>query len=360
MQQFASTQTLQKDNQDELFVYNKRAFGPFLLSFDEIRPLLLNPDLKDTAIIKNVHEISMNFTQQRDQIHEYVENADLVSSYTALYLPTNIPKMHFLLSKLSDEVLSDLEARPFIDIGCGPGTFSLAWRLLMGERSPVMAVDQSPLMLEQAQKIMQGFFAGSDFKTARRFHEKCEDGILFFGHSINEMGIEKALDLVMTVDPEYVMWIEPGTSELFTELKKLRAFVLDHYEALYPCPASSACPADWCHQVLRMAHDPSIERLSQLASLDRKILPMTAHLYRRKKTSPQFDPTLIQYITETKFSFEYEACCAAAPMNELKHIELQKKELGKLREKQFKRADVGERLKFFEEKNIGKKIRVKI
>lgn len=348
------------DNQFPPFTYNKRAFGPFLLSLEEIKPLLLNNKLSDPDIVRLIKEITLKFTKKRDQIGDYVMDRDLVSAYTALYLPTNLPKLHFLLSKLSDDVLNDLQDRPFLDVGSGPGTFSLGWKVLMEGKGAITAIDQSPLMLDQATSIMKGFFPEVAFSTARKYSEKNSESILFFGHSINEMGIQKALDLIITVDPEYVMWIEPGTSDLFLELKKLRSFVLDSYEALYPCPASSGCPSDWCHQVLRMSHDASIERLSQLVSLDRKILPMAAHLYRRKKTNPTFAPVLIQYIQETKFSFEYEACLPQPETNTLRTIEIQKKQLSKELEKAFKNADVGERLDFEAEKDLGKKLRVKI
>lgn len=165
----------------------------------------------------------------------------------------------------------------------------------------------------------------------------------------------------MSIDPEYVIWIEPGTSELFKELKKLRMAMLDHYDVLYPCPASSACPSEWCHQVLRTSHEADVERLSQLASLDRKILPMAAHIYRRKKsTSVLNEATTIRYINETKFSFEYEVCHLENGSNKNDVIEIQKKQLSKEQEKHFKNADVGEKISFEIEKLVQNKLRVRL
>jgi len=360
VQQFASTLILENVNPKSPFTYNQRAFGPFVLSIDELRPFLLNPKLKEGEFVKLIKNMSFKFTKRRDLITDYVQSEDHVSAYTALYLPTNLPKLHFLLSKLSDDVLNDLENRPFLDIGSGPGTFSLGWKLLMEGKGAITAVDQSPVMLDQAKKIMHGLFPDQDFKTAKKLSEKNSESILFFGHSINEMGIDRALDLIMTVDPEYVIWIEPGTSELFLELKKLRSHLLDSYEVLYPCPSSAKCPEEWCHQVLRMSHDPTVERLSQLVSLDRKILPMTAHVYRKNKIGATFPSTLIRYINETKFSFEYETCNPASEINELTVIEIPKRDMSKSLEKTFKNLNVGERLRFDVEKNMGKKVRVKI
>jgi ribosomal protein RSM22 (predicted rRNA methylase) len=348
---------LEKDN-------DERAFGPFSLSFEELRPHLLIPNITEPEVVKYIKEMSMKFTQKRDQITDYVLDHRQVSSYASFYLPTNMPKLHFLLSKLPQDVLEDFKNRPFIDMGSGPGTFSLAYKMLMEVPAHVeiIAVDSAQIMLDQATKLMEGFFPGDKFQTARKFSEKKSNSILFFGHSINEMGIDKVQSQIMITDPEYVMWIEPGTSELFHELKKLRSNILDSYDALYPCPSSAGCPSDWCHQVLRTSHDPSIERLSQLVSLDRKILPMTAHVYRRKKTQPVLNsPVTIQFLNETKFSFEYEVCMVNENKdNRTAVIEIQKKQLSKEEEKAFKNADVGERFDFEVEKVVQNKLRVKL
>lgn len=221
-----------------------RAFGPFSLSVEQIKPHLL-VNISEPEMVKLVIEMSAKFTKKREQISDYVMEHKHVSAYAAFYLPTNIPKLHFLLSKLSDNVLDDFKNRPFIDMGTGPGTFSLGWKMLMNTSGHVemIGVDSSQIMLDQATKIMNGMYPKDKFHTARKFEEKKENSILFFGHSINEMGRQKAQEHIMTIDPEYVIWIEPGTSELFPELINLRDVMLDHYDILYPCPGNGACPS---------------------------------------------------------------------------------------------------------------------
>lgn len=359
MKQTVSTQILQRDN---LLDNNdlEGAFGPFFLSIDDIRPHLLNPDLKEGDLVRLIQEMSMKFTKRRDQIGDYVLDDDHVSAYAALYLTTNIPKLHFLLSKLPKNILEDIKSRTFIDIGCGPGTFSLGLSLLF-ENPPkeIICVDSSKTMLNQAEKMIKGFFSEANVQTHLKYREVNRESVLFYGHSINEMGIDRVQDQIMTVDPEYVIWIEPGTSELFSELKKLRTNVLEGYDVLYPCPSNEACPNSWCHQVLRTSHESSVERLSQLVSLDRKILPMTAHVYKRKaQLAPSELATIVRYINETKFSFEYEVCLFESGKNKNVIIEIQKKQLDKKTEKKFKNLNVGERLSFTVDKVVGDKYRV--
>ncbi len=336
----------------------------YKISLEEIKPHLLVSPLSESEIVKMISDISLKFTKKREQINEYVLDHKQVSAYASFYLPTNIPKLHFLLSKLSESTLVDFKNRPFIDVGCGPGTFSYAWKKLLdtGPHVEMIGVDSAQIMLDQADKLMKGFFPAANFSTYRKFNEKKNTSVLFFGHSINEMGIQKAQDLIMTVDPEYVMWIEPGTSEVFSELNKLRTILLEDYTVLYPCPSQATCPSAWCHQVLRTSHDPSIERLSQLVSLDRKILPMNAHVYKRKSKNETVEvrATVTRFITETKFSFEYEVCYFHGNENKNAIIEIQKKNLSKEREKYFKNSNVGERLTFELEKDLGMKFRVKL
>jgi SAM-dependent methyltransferase len=340
-----------------------RAFGPFSLSLEQIKPHLL-VNISEPEMVKLIIEMSAKFTKKRDQIGDYVMEHRHVSAYAAFYLPTNVPKLHFLLSKLPNNILDDFKNRPFIDMGAGPGTFSLGWKMLLKTPAHVemIGVDSSQIMLDQATKIMNGMYPKDKFQAVRKFEEKKETSILFFGHSINEMGRQKAQDHIMTIDPEYVIWIEPGTSEIFPELLNLRDVMLDHYDVLYPCPGNGACPNNWCHQVLRTTHEPSIERLSQLVSLDRKILPMTAHVYRRKSKTPVVTTaaTVVRYIQETKFSFEYEVCHLVDGANKNDIIEIQKKNLTKEEIKHFKHSNVGDRLNFEVEKMVGEKLRVKL
>lgn len=339
-----------------------RAFGPFFLSLGEIKPFLLKSDLSDSKTASLIEEMSQKFTTKREQIKDYVLDEAHVSAYTSLYLTTNIPKLHFLLSKLTPETLEDLFSRRFIDIGSGPGTYALGMCLESNGQVPeVICVDTSLVMLKQAEKMIKGMFPEQKISTKRDYLEKSEESVLFFGHSINEMGIDEALKKVNRIDPEYVIYIEPATSTLFPELKKLREKLISHYDILYPCPTGEGCPSDWCHQVLRTSHDVSVERLSQMVSLDRKILPLVAHVYRRKSNQELKKRSVVtRYFNETKFSFDYEVCENLEGQNHLRNIEIQKRDLSKKEEKILKDFNVGEFLDYEITKELEKKSRVKL
>ncbi len=360
---------MQKDNLSHHSI--EGALGPLFLSLEDIIPALLSDDISEREIVELIQEISQKFTTQRNQIEDYVNEERRVSAYASFYMPTNMPKLYFLLNKLSTEIQTDLLKRPFIDYGCGPGTFSLAMSLMAPNTDRTYyCIDSSKLMLKQAQNLFNHLSPSSKVSFTSRYVETNKESILFFGHSINEFGNKKMEDLVATIQPAYVIYIEPGTSKLFNDIKRIRESLLGSYDILYPCQSSEQCPSSWCHQVLRMTHEPSIERLSQLVRLDRKVQPLVAHLYIRKdlnrlnslkkNENEYIDGTIIRYLAETKFSFEYEVCLVQAGKNVNQRIEFMKKELTKAQEKFFKNSDVGEKIQFKVIKEIDKKWRVSL
>ena len=135
------------------------AFGPFLISYEQLKPHLLNPSIREHELILNIKKISENFTTDRSEISKYVLNENMVSSYAAFYLPTNLPKLEFLLSHLNPDVRENILNRELIDVGSGPGTFAFAFRSLRSlDQKKIVCIDNSQLMLSQAEKIMKAFF----------------------------------------------------------------------------------------------------------------------------------------------------------------------------------------------------------
>lgn len=316
------------------------------IKLSDIEPLLLNPNLKESIHVKNIKEISQNFTQRREQIKKYVLDEDLTSSYTLFYLPTNAIKFHWLFDQIKDEAIKNkILNTHFVDVGCGPGTYSYSISQL-NHQGEITCIDSSAIMLQQAEKILSLTFRDKKISYVKKIDQKIPNSTLFFGNSINEMGIQNALDIVNIVDPEVIIFIEPGTSELFIELKKMRKFLQQDYHVVYPCPSENECPSLWCHQVLRFGHENCVERLSQLVSLDRKIMPMCAHVYTKSKPNIDSTEVLLQrFINETKFSFLYEVCAFEDNHNQILKIEILKRNLTKEIEKKFKNACIGEKIK---------------
>ncbi|EQC49234.1 hypothetical protein M899_0703 [Bacteriovorax sp. BSW11_IV] len=343
-------------------------------SLEELRPLFLNSSIKESELIKKLKLISQNFTSKREKIKEYVLDESLVSAYTAFYLPTNHPKLSFVLDSLSEELKSTLCEYDFYDIGSGPGTYSLAFLDYFNEafKGEVHVVDSSELMLNQAKKVLDHYHPENRIHYSGIVVPSNKKKAFFFGNSLNEIGFESLKKMLEIHKPDLILFIEPGTSDFFKEAIKIRDYLIDkNFSALYPCMNSGPCPVkkaieagniEWCHQVIRMTHDPSIERLSQLIELDRKIMPMIAHVYGKEEMRHQkVQARLFRFLGETKFSFEWQVCFFQEGENKLAKFEIQKRSLSKSMQKSLKKESVGIGFNFEIDKQLGENhFRVKL
>lgn len=328
------------------------------LRLDDFKQTLLLTHLTESDHVRNIKELTEKFTTKRHSLDDYLSSEALVSSYAYFYLPTNVPKFHFVFQFLPMALQEMILSSPFIDMGSGPGTFLYALLLLKKMRGlsfdqDIYCIDKSALMLSQAKKIIDSHFENVSLKILSSYKEERSDAVLFFGHSLNEMGIEEGLGLIDKINPRVVFFIEPATKEFFNEIKKLRAALKEKYQIYYPCPSSDECPSSWCHQILRMGHEPCVERLSQLVSLDRKILPLVSHVYLRndvlleKRDEHEENEVVIhRFIRETKFSFDYEVC-RKEEKNIIAPYVVLKKFQSKENLKKLKNLSVGEKV-FFE------------
>jgi len=320
------------------------------LNYDHILQNLLTP-LTETQLISELKKISTNFTSKRDKIGEYVVSKEMVSAYTCFYLPTNIPKFDFLMNQLPLEVRKRIEDLDFLDIGTGPGTYLVAHSQYFQNGKKLYGLDSSSLMLEQARKLL-----GERATLSSSLSTDFSGGVLFFGNSLNEMKHEKGLELVKKTNPEIVLLIEPGTKESFSEVSLFRKSLLEKgYGVVYPCPEpQKSCPAkgeEWCHQVLRTVHEPDVERLSQLISLDRKAMPMIAHCYVKGHESKSHRALFYRFMKETKHSFDWQVCLEGS--DELVIFEIPKRGMKKKEMKEFASKSVGESFEFEVEKELG-------
>ncbi len=310
----------------------------FLLK--QLRPWLLDSDISEAKIIKCVDEMSYRFTQKRDELVQYTLDRQAVSAYSMLYMPTNIPKLSFVLDSLSLDILEIFKQADLIDYGSGPGTFSIAWLQYFSQyQGHITCIDQSDLMLEQAQKIMSGLFPErSDiaFRTSLSAYVKNERRplVLLFGHSLNELGIEKGLELIKKINPDFILLMEPGTKSFFSQMIQLRqSLLLSHYHIHYPCYSENACAVacrtdDWCHQVIQLTHPPDVERLCQMANLDRRHMPMIAFVFGKKPLQENLGRVrYLQLIEENKFSFVLAVCMEEQGKNCYRQLQVMKRNL---------------------------------
>jgi SAM-dependent methyltransferase len=340
------------------------------MDFFSFSQALLVQGMPDRKIASLLGELSERFTSRREAMSGYTENPELVSAYALFYGLTNAPKLTFLLDQLCDEEKERWRTSRFIDWGAGPGTYSLALLNYFGERfeGQVYLVDSSKLMLEQARKLLDHHFPKiqAHYFSPQEMRRVEGESILFFGNSLNEMGIERGLALSDKLECESVALIEPGTSTMFEEILRFRKGMAGRgFQSLYPCAnLSMLCPfqlredanaTGWCHQVLRGSHEHAVERLSQLAGLDRKIMPFIGHIYRRQPQPPKRlgRASFVRFLAKDKHSFSWEVCLEQEGKLLLIKLQWQRKQFSKEEEKAMEKISVGKLFDFEIIKELG-------
>ncbi|MBI2520426.1 MAG: hypothetical protein HYV97_08405 [Bdellovibrio sp.] len=297
---------------------------------ENVRASLLEPTLSEARLLSMVGQLSTGFTTDRTDLTAYGLSPEQVSAYTYFYFPTNIAALGYVLDRLPMTFRQVLKTSIFMDWGTGPGTYLVAWARYFAQehRGVFFGVDQSSLMLQQAQKVWKHF--GSQSST---IHWEAPKKILnlpraeivgpeqkltlCFGNSMNEMGCQNTLQIIKHLAPDFVIFIEPGTKAVFQEMLLIRQElgqmgwnnIFPCPNSQFPCPMNQARSTDWCHQIMLTTHHPSIERLSQKLHLDRRTRPLSAHVYARE--GEYEDRTLFRVVRSfppTKASFRFLVC----------------------------------------------------
>lgn len=339
-----------------------------MITFESIRPHLIYQFKDEAELINAIKKISENFTLHRDKIQDYLNDPKLVAAYTVFFLSTNFPKLEAVLKWLPKDLVASFASYELIDVGAGPGTFSLAWKSFFPE-SAIQQIEASSLMREQAQKIMQGFYPQDKMQQHAHVVQSSErKKLLLFGHSLNEMGLVPGLEYVKRANPEVVMMIEPGTKAFFQEALKFRAEMMRlGFEIAYPCQGQGTCPLekseeDWCHQFIDVLHDPSIERICQMVHRDRRHMPVTVHVYTKAPQNKEdvLRARLIRIFPKTKFSYEWEACHEVGGKNLTVRLQLQNKHVEKADVKKIDAMKSGDEVIFTLEKETQDYLRIKL
>lgn len=335
------------------------------LTYENIKDHLIS-NLTEAQIVKNLKTISSTFTVEREKIQKLYENAQMVASYACFYLPTNAWKLKFLLERLSKDQVDEIKQSIVIEIGTGPGTYLLAFMDILGpELTSFIGIDHNPLMLEQAVKITQNLFPTADVEWRSAIPDLSRFGsdkkiTLIFGNSLNEMGSLMAFKIIQKVKPHNIILIEPGTMTSFSEVLKLRTNLLtQNYHVQYPCGSDGACPIselskeDWCHQVVRTSLDESTQRLSQMISLDRTIMPAVIHFYSASQKVQVVQAHIVRLVKILKHAFLWEVCTNENGQLVIISIEVPKKLMTKKEVKEFGAISTGLGIDYEVDKIIG-------
>lgn len=331
----------------------------------------------DQKVANLLNDIKTKYLEEKGE--SVPLNQQEVSAYTQFYMPTNSRKFDFVWKQLPEQVRADISKLPFVDFGCGPGTYTWA-AISAGIKGPFYGIDSNQHMIKQARRLAEGLFPNADvsFNVSEKGISIDEDKTLLFGNAVNEMGVSQTIQWIEKLNPRFIIFIEPGTSKVFKEMLNLRKDLAERsFQIHYPCASLEFdCPAagrilgtgdkqkeDWCHQVLREVPHPSIERIGQMARMDRKVQPYMSHVYELDGNNQRSEGTarFVRFLTESKFAFNWEVCLIRNGIQTIVEFEVLKKNMNKRAQKEFKKLSIGHEVEYTLIKNVSEeKLRVSV
>ena len=124
-------------------------------------------NLRGNALAQAVVNLSRLFTTSRPSLPaRYLDDPAHATAYLSYFLPVNLSKVQVLLDELPNDSSHETPDRPMtvLDLGCGPGTGSLALLDWLWHRSPeraksvsILAADASHASLQDAKRLWEAY-----------------------------------------------------------------------------------------------------------------------------------------------------------------------------------------------------------
>ncbi|MEO6554087.1 MAG: small ribosomal subunit Rsm22 family protein [Nitrospiraceae bacterium] len=268
-------------------------------------------DLRGDALARAVVNLSRLFTTARPSLPpRYLDDPAHAAAYLSYFLPVNFSKIQVLLDELPNDSSHETPDRPraVLDLGCGPGTGSVALLDWLWHHSPdhaksvsVLAADSSQASLQDAKRLWEAYCNEIGIPNAGL---RCVEGnlehplkgelgkqivrggpydLIIMANCLNESFSTAAnppaeqagvvAQLLPFLAPHgTIMIVEPALRQTARSLHQVRNHLLKQglCTVYSPCLHEGACPAldhpdDWCHEERPWQTPPAI------AALDREV-----------------------------------------------------------------------------------------
>jgi ribosomal protein RSM22 (predicted rRNA methylase) len=287
---------------------------PACLSLEILKVLAkTSPDrgIRGEALAQAVMKLSRLFTTARPLLTpRYLDDPVHAAGYLSYFLPVNLSKIQGLLNELTGDNSQETLDRPMavLDLGCGPGTGSLALLDWLWHRSPerakslsVLAADISDTSLRDTERLWKAYcqevgISGANLRCVEGNLEHLLKGdlgkqivrtgpydLIILANCLNELFsttanppaeraavVGQLLPFLSTHGT--IMIVEPALRQTARALHQMRDHLLKQglCTVFSPCLHERACPAlehpdDWCHEERPWQTPPAI------AALDREV-----------------------------------------------------------------------------------------
>ncbi len=268
-------------------------------------------NLRGEALAQAVVNLSRLFTTARPSLPpRYLDDPAHAAAYLSYFLPVNLSKIQVVLNELSSDNSQEKLDRPMavLDLGCGPGTGSLALLDWLWHRSPeraksvsVLAADISETSLRDTERLWKAYcqevgISGANLRCVEGNLEHPLKGdlgkqivrtgpydLIILANCLNELFstaanppaeraavVGQLLPFLSTHGT--IMIVEPALRQTARALHQMRNHLLTQglCTVYSPCLHEGACPAldhpdDWCHE------ERPWQTPQAIASVDREV-----------------------------------------------------------------------------------------
>ena len=214
------------------------------------------------------------------------------AAYALYYGGLNGLKVTELARNLPHELRT--QSHSILDIGCGPGTATLALRTVLPQVASITLVDHSLEMRQLAQQLSSALEAPAApqqaFATLDAIPRDERFSCIVCAHLLAELSPAERADFLeralARLKPQGVLLlIEPALKETTQLLMADRDRLLERHtdlEVLFPCTHRRECPMrrtapdSWCHGTLTWDRSPLVRQLDRLTGFNKHRLKYAA------------------------------------------------------------------------------------
>ncbi len=304
-------------------------------------------NLRGDALAQAVVNLSRLFTTSRPSLPaRYLDDPAHAAAYLSYFLPVNLSKIQVLLDELPNDSSHEIPDRPMtvLDLGCGPGTGSLALLDWLWHHSPdqaksvsVLAADSTHASLQDAKRLWEAYCNEVGIPNVGL---RCVEGnlehplkgdlgkqivrggpydLMIMANCLNELfptagdpPVERAAvvaQLLPFLAPHgTIMIVEPALRQTTRALHHVRNHLLKQglCTVYSPCLHEGACPAldhpdDWCHEERPWQTPPAIAALDQEVGFIKDALKFSYLLLRTDgRTIVSRSPQIFRVVSELR------------------------------------------------------------
>ncbi len=271
---------------------------------------------------------------------------ELTESEELAYLAARMPATYAANIKTLEIILpflNSMSIRSLVDIGCGPGTASLAAVSRLSGISRVHLIERSQYFLNHAQmgikmisasqQITIGQSLGDLFSTNFPTSDLVVASYVF--NEISDANRSTVIEKAYGAAQKALLIIEPGTTEGFNNLISIRdQLIRAGASILAPCTHTKECPMiqlkKWCHFRVRF-NRTKLHREIKSTELSYEDEPF-AFLLCSKEPQPIPQHRLTSFPYKEKGFVKIEVCSSDGQLSNLRILKRNRPEFSKIKD----------------------------